>query len=663
MGIPLRALIVEDSADDIDLLLMHLRRSEYDVIHQTVDDAASMRKALDEQPWDVILCDHALPRFSSDVALSLVKERQLDIPFIIVSGAIGEEHAVSAMKTGCHDYVMKNNLARLVPAIERELRERHVRRERRMAEEALLESEARFVQVMDSLSIVFFSITAEGNRVLLILGPVHQVLGYDRGAFTADPNLAWKIIHPDDVERIRWVHAEGIKTLKPFDLEYRIIHGQSRRDVWVYQRVVPIAHEGGNVVRRDSVLMDITAQKQAEEEREKMQAQLFHAQKLESIGVLAGGIAHDFNNLLTIISGNAQYLASSLKLDAEHLAVIRDIETAAASAAEMTRSLQSFSRPAKPQVRYVDANTLVQDVYRLLRRMMPSTIDFQLDLDGTPCTAAVDPAQLQQVLVNLCVNARDAMPTGGLLTIQTRHTGRDSLPTPPRRAPAPETYVCITVTDTGCGMDAETLRQVFDPFFTTKPLDRGTGLGLSIVYRIVMMHDGEVHATSQPGQGSSFSLFFPAVDIVTSDEASSEIPPALGRERILVVEHEDMIASLIRTVLESRGYRVTLAPDPDRAIEMCDRNPEGFDLAIVSYGLPHTTGDRCLAALQRIAPRIKGILTTGSDIDEADLSAPDCQVLYKPFSMAAIARMVRDVLDGARDDFDEDGTTEREDGK
>jgi two-component system, cell cycle sensor histidine kinase and response regulator CckA len=661
MGTPLRALIVEDSPDDIELLLIHLRRSGYDVSYQTVDDPAAMGKALAEQPWDIILCDHAMPHFSSDLALAMVKEKHLDIPFIIVSGAIGEEHAVNAMRSGCHDYVMKSNLARLVPAIQREMRDAHVRSERRLAENALRDSEARFLQVIDSLSIVFFSIEADTNRVLLIMGPVHEVFGYDRAAFTATPDLLWTITHPDDADHVREAYAAGVASLKPFDLEYRIMHGQHHRAAWIYQRVVPIPDAAGNAIRHDSVVMDIAEQKQAEEEREKMQAQLFHAQKLESIGVLAGGIAHDFNNLLTIISGNAQYLSKTLPLDAEQAAVIKDIETAAANAAEMTRSLQAFSRPAKPQIRYADANKLVQDVYRLLRRMIPTTIDFQLELDESPCTIAVDTAQLQQVLVNLCVNARDAMPTGGLLTIQTGHVNRDSLPTAPRKISSSDTYVRIAVTDSGSGMDTDTLRQAFDPFFTTKPLDRGTGLGLTIVYKIVMAHDGVIHVNSEPGHGAVFEVFFPAADVAPADETSMQMPPAQGQERILVVEHEEMVASLIRTILESRGYHVTLTHDPHRAIEICRSNRVPFDLAIVGYGLPHMTGDRCLASLQQATPDLKGILTTGYDINEADLAGMDCQILYKPFSMPAIARMVRDVLDGAPGES-EVGDSSEEDG-
>ncbi len=648
MGIPLRALIVEDSPDDIDLLLMHLRRSGYDVSHQTVDDPRSMQKALSDQSWDVILCDHAMPQFSSDMALSMVKERHLDIPFIIVSGAIGEEHAVNAMRLGCHDYVMKNNLARLVPAIQREMREAAGRRDRRAAETALRESEARFFQVIDSLSIVFLSIEAGTGRVLLLMGPVHDLCGHERVAFLSSPSLLQEITHPEDAGRVRDAFCTGLASLKPFDLEYRIIHAQHHHSVWVYQRVVPIPDGAGHLIRHDSVVMDITEQKQAEEEREKMQAQLFHAQKLESIGVLAGGIAHDFNNLLTVISGNAQYLSTTLKLDGEQASIIKDIITAAANAAEMTRSLQAFSRPTKPQIRYADANKLVQDVYRLLRRMMPSTVDFQLDLEPADCTIAVDPAQLQQVLVNLCVNARDAMPAGGKLTVQTRHVVRERLPAPPRRSSPADTYVCIRVSDTGCGMDGETLRQAFDPFFTTKPLDRGTGLGLSIVYRIVMAHEGEIYVTSQPGRGATFDIFFPATEMQVADETTGQIPAAQGQERILVVEPEEMIASLIRTILESRGYQVVSAPDPERAIDLCHSAARPFDLAMVAHGLPRMTGEKCVAILQRMCPNLKCVLTTGSDLDEAALAEIDCQVLYKPFSMPAIARIVRDVLDGAQ---------------
>jgi len=641
----LRALIVDDSPDDVELLLLHLRRSGYEVTHQAVDTSEAMRQALEDQTWDVILCDHAMPRFSSGAALALTKEMSLDIPFIIVSGAIGEESAVEAMRAGCHDYVMKNNLARLAPAIQRELREADTRRERKRAEEALRVSQAHLAQVVESLPVVLFSREAETSRLLLIMGAIHEVFGYDREEFLNNPELGLKSIHPDDAQRVAKTFKEGLTDMMPFDLEYRVIHGQRNEPVWVFQHVVPIAGEDGTLSRYDGVILDITEQQKAKQEHDKMQAQLLHAQKLESLGVLAGGIAHDFNNLLTVISGNTQYLGKTLSLTPDQADILKDIETATMNAAEMTRSLQVFSRPTQPQTRTIDANQLIDDVYRLLHRMIPATIDFQLDHDAQACPIEVDPGQMQQVLVNLCVNARDALAGGGLLEIQTQQMGRDALPATVKNQLDSQRCVRIRVADSGTGMSEETRQRVFDPFFTTKPLDRGTGLGLTIVYKIVQAHNGAIDLTSKPGKGTQFDIFFPLTTEAPVDKSKEPVPGARGEERILVVEDEQMVASLLKTVLESRGYSITIAEEPGTAIKLIRAGDPPFDLAILDYSLPQMTGDHCLAECRQTHPDLKAILITGYDVNEEDLVASSCLIVRKPFSVPLIAQTVRQTLD------------------
>ncbi|MCP4247400.1 MAG: response regulator, partial [bacterium] len=280
----------------------------------------------------------------------------------------------------------------------------------------------------------------------------------------------------------------------------------------------------------------------------------------------------------------------------------------------MTRSLQAFSRPRKPQIRHIDTNALVEEVYRLLRRMIPATIDFQLDLDPHPCTVEVDPAQMQQLLVNLCVNARDAMPTGGTLVIQTCRVGPESLPALAKLEPVADRYARVRVSDDGCGMDAETLRRIFDPFFTTKTLDRGTGLGLAIVYQIVEAHRGVTDVASTPGKGTHFDIFFPVVAPTAPAEAADQILATVGEERILVVDDEHMVGSLLRTVLANRGYDVRVARRPEEALEIVRSASPPIDLALVDYTLPGMTGDRCLGELRRAQPGLKAILITGYDL-------------------------------------------------
>lgn len=382
--------------------------------------------------------------------------------------------------------------------------------------------------------------------------------------------------------------------------------------------------------------------KRAELEHQRLEAQLQNAQRLESLGILAGGIAHDFNNLLTIITCNAQFLHQTLHLDSGQETAIQDIETAAANATEMTKSLLAFSRPTKPQVRPVNVNELTTEIHRFLRRVFPATIEFRLDLAVQPIVVAVDPGQMQQVLINLCLNARDAMPTGGTLDVQTRHVRRVELPAHLQAGAAADTLVRIRVEDSGMGMDADTLRQIFDPFFTTKSKDRGTGLGLAIVYKIVEIHQGLIDVDSKPGQGSRFDVYFPAVQ--PEVERGPDPSTARGHERILILDDEDMIASLMKTLLESRGYQAVVTTRPEQALDLA-RSSDGFDLAVVDFHMPNMTGDVCLTALREIQAGLPAILITGDSAAVADKTDQLTRLLAKPFTANALAGVVREMLD------------------
>ncbi len=383
--------------------------------------------------------------------------------------------------------------------------------------------------------------------------------------------------------------------------------------------------------------------KQAELEHQRLEAQLQSAQRLESLGILAGGIAHDFNNLLTIITCNAQLLHSTVQLDKAQKTALQDLETAAAHATEMTRSLLAFSRPSKPQARPLDINVLISDFHRFLRRVMPATIEFLLETDPQPCVISVDPGQMQQVLINLCVNARDAMPAGGTLTIQTRHVARRDLPSHLKPRTEDDEFVCIRVIDTGTGMDADTLRLIFDPFFTTKPKDRGTGLGLAIVYKLVEVHKGLIDVASQVGKGTQFDIYFPVAQPLP--EPQPDATAAHGKEHVLILDDEEMIASLMKTLLESRGYQVTVAHRPENALEFARTTGQNLDLAIIDYNMPTMTGDVCLAEIRRGHPDLHAILITGDAAAIADKADAVTQVLAKPFSANTLAVMVREMLD------------------
>lgn len=382
MSQSIRVLLIEDSEDDAELLLLAMKAGGYEPIVERVDTAAAMRAALGKQAWDLVLSDHSMPQFSGPAALALLQESGLDLPFIIVSGAIGEETAVAAMKAGAHDYVMKGNLARLLPAIERELREAAGRRERRRAEEALRRSEE----------------------------------------------------------------------------------------------------------------------------------QLRQAQKMEVLGRLAGGIAHDFNNLLMVILGCAEILEIHLG-DTNPLSEhATEIHKAVDRGASLIRQLLAFSRRQVLQTRVLDLNAVIANMEEMLRRLIGKTIELCTILHPALDYVNADPGQLEQVIMNLAVNASDAMPEGGSLTLETANVELGEAYTPQHGKVTPGCYVRLAVHDIGMGMDPATQAHLFEPFFTTKEPGRGTGLGLATVYGIVQQSGGCIDVESAPGCGATFTIYLPRVE-------------------------------------------------------------------------------------------------------------------------------------------------------
>lgn len=516
---------------------------------------------------------------------------------------------------------------------------------RKRAEQALRQSEARLRQVVESLPIILTSRDATSGRYTLAIGAVQEILGYPQRQFLENPDFILDIAHPQDVEMLRVALRENPAPPRPFEVEFRVRHGSDGRTVWLHLQAVPICDEESNLLRIDSILADVTREKQIAEQREQLESRLQQAHKLESLGILAGGIAHDFSNLLTIISGNLQYLNEALRLGPAEGKALTDMEAAVRNAMDMTRSLQAFSRPTRPQIVPTDANRLIQEVYRFLRRLMPVRIEFRYTPESLPCVVAADPAQLQQVLINLCINARDAMKGHGRLEIRTRRVKLEELPARLRAEAEEREYVEISVTDTGCGMDTETLDHAFDPFFTTKPKDQGTGLGLAIVYRIVRGHRGLIDVVSEADRGTDFRVYFPQAESAPpKPEAPAKI--SRGTERVLVVDDDQMIASLIKTVLERNGYEVAVAHKPEEAMSLA-RASSDLRLVVMDYELPEMTGGQCLQHLREISPQLEAVLITGYELREDELGLEHVRILQKPFSSHSVIEAVREALNGS----------------
>ncbi len=521
----LRVLIVEDSEDDMLLVLRALRRGGYAVDYRCVDTAEAMHAALDYQIWDVVIADYTLPAFSAPEALQLLQAHAQDLPFIIVSGTIGEETAVAAMKAGAHDYLTKGNLARLVPAVARECREAQERRKRHQAEQALRESEAR----------------------------MHQ-----------------------------------------------------------------------------------------------LEAQLLRAQRMESMGTLASGVAHDFNNILTPILAAAQLLPLKLVgLEERDRYLLQLIEDSAKRGADLVKQILAFARGVEGKRISLQVGHLLAETAQVARQTFPKEIVIQTDIPSDIALVVADATQLHQVFMNLCINARDAMPYGGQIHLTIANTMLDQADRETNLEAHAGAYVLITVTDEGVGVAPELLERIFDPFFTTKEVGKGTGLGLSMVLGIVKSHGGFVTVHSEIARGTQFKVYLPAA-AASVDRVVEDLRPLAGQgELILVVDDEVLIQQVTQTSLEAHHYRVLLAGDGAAAIACYAEHQADVSVVLMDIMMPSVDGLTAIRTLQKINPQVKVIATSGllANGQITDEMTPVVKAfLPKPFTARELLSTLQTVL-------------------
>src|SRR3989475_149706 len=500
-----------------------------------------MLAALEREHWDLVVGDHSMPAFSSTAALALLRERDLDVPFICVSGTISEDQAVATMKAGASDYFAKGQLKRLLPAIERELREAKARA-------ALRASEASYGTLVEHAPVGIYRSTPQG-KVLSANGAVVRMLGYDSAAEVLRLDMA-RDVYADPAERQRLVDRDTYTDRQYDDVEAT----WKRKDghLLTVQLSVRAVRDGtGHVEYYETFVRDVTDQR-------RLQQQLLQSQKMEAVGRLAGGIAHDFNNLLTVITSYSDLLLEDLGTDDPKRSDVEQVRKAADGAAALTRQLLAFSRQQVVEPRVVSLNAVVESLQKILHRVLGE--DVELATTPGPDLGAVraDVGQLEQVLMNLAVNARDAMPTGGKLTIETGNVEHDPAFARGHGAAAVRQFVMLAVTDTGVGMDEVTKARIFEPFFTTKAPGKGTGLGLATVYGIVQQSGGFIWVYSEPGHGTTFKIYLPQVEAPLEGRAVGAAPGDLprGTETVLLVEDAAAVRAVTRQVLERQGYTV-----------------------------------------------------------------------------------------------------------
>ncbi len=478
-------------------------------------------------------------------------------------------------------------------------------------------------------------------RFLEINEAALKLYGYTRSEFLAlrieDLQL------PEETPRVLEAVQHPQTALQPVECRHRLKNG-NLVDIEISTHDIPYGRQHKAVL---VVMINVTGRKQLE-------AQLLQSQKMEAVGMLAGGIAHDFNNLLTIISGYSQLLLSSLPPSDRNRSAVEQILKAGERAAALTRQLLAFSRRQTAQLKVLDLNLLVGSMAVMLRRLIGEDIDLRLELGSDLGQVSADPGQIEQVIMNLAVNSRDAMPKGGTLTIHTGNVDLDENYTGTHTRVKAGSYVMLSVSDTGVGMDDQTRSRLFEPFFTTKQQGRGTGLGLSIVFGIVRQAGGNVEVTSEPGVGTMVKIYLPrkAPQAVTAETEAPAARTERGTETILLVEDEEMVRKLVRETLEQEGYQILEAAGPGQAWKICAEYERPIQLMITDMVMPKESGRALAARLATIRPDMKVLYMSGYTDTEAFGAGgtPPDEFLQKPFTPTALVNKVRSVLKPANND-------------
>jgi two-component system, cell cycle sensor histidine kinase and response regulator CckA len=663
----LRILILEDHAPDAEIVTTKLRSSGFDPEWKHVMNERDFVSTLPEG-WDLILADFALPQFNALRALAILREQDSTIPLIVVTGAVGEEVAVECIKQGAADYLLKDRLSRLPSAVRQALEQKRLREESAAAHLALQEKEQRFHTLIDN-----------GSNSTLLLNRAGEVIHSYNDLFAGGPYacrnfLEWMV--EDDRAGVRqmWERLpDAIQTV-----QFRISSGDMR---WL-EAVCNDLSETPCVQAIVVHYRDVT-------ERHELEDQLRQSQKMEAVGQLAAGLGHDLNNLLTIIGGYSDLSKRHQGLPEQVQKGLSEIQDACKRATRLTRELLAFSRKRDSKPRALDCNRSLQELAPLLKSLLREDIAMQFNLQEGLSLVEVDEGDLGQIVMNLVINARDAMPGSGTLTIETRDTSsvassvgdgcerngcernrsernrseRDGCERDGCERNGSERNGCerngcgpqvmLAIRDTGSGMSPEVQRRIFEPFFTTKDVGRGTGLGLSTVYAIVTNASGHLALESKVGEGSTFRVFFPRAEGLLESEAAipARLSQGVARETILLVEDDNGVRDLIDAILRPQGYRIIAACNGAAAMEAWNSTREPIDLLLTDIRMPGVKGTELARILRAKRPDLKVLFIsghTGMEAAHEQESLEGACLLAKPFSVETLCQKVREVIGAGR---------------
>jgi PAS domain S-box-containing protein len=513
--------------------------------------------------------------------------------------------------------------------------------DRKQAEVALRESEERFRELAELMPQTVFEMDLEG-KLTFVNRNAFNYFGYTQQDFKIGLN-AFDMIIPVDRDRAKDNIAKILRGEKSGINEYKAL--RKNGDTFpVMVHSAPILREGKPIGLRGFII-DITDRKQAEEERRKLETQFQQAQRFEALGTLAGGIAHDFNNLLMNIQGNTSLMLFDIEDAHPHCEPLKNIEKQVKSGAQLTRQLLGYARKGKYFVKPLNLNQIVvesADTFGRTRKEITINLEFEEDL----YTVEADQGQIEQVLLNLFVNAADAMPIGGTLLLKTKNVTHQNINSP-HYEPLPGSYVQLTITDTGSGMDKQTLGRIFDPFFTTKEMGRGTGLGLASVYGIIKSHDGYIDVESEKDHGTTFTIFLPASEKELEDDSESAAKIIKGSGTILIVDDEAIVLDVGVNMLEKLGYKVLEATNGKEAIDVFEKNKESVKMVILDIIMPDMGGGEAYDKIKAINPQVRVLLSSGYSVDgqAIELLERGCDgFIQKPFTMQELSGKIRQIM-------------------
>jgi PAS domain S-box-containing protein len=631
-------LHLEDNKLDAELIRSRLEEAGIHCRMKVVECREDFESSLEAGGYDLIFSDFTLPSYDGEAALQLCLRKCPDVPFIYISSTIGEESAVKAVLKGATDYILKSNLSRLPAAVIRALRESEAQREEKRLQEALHRSEAKYRRIVETTQEGIWAIDARG-RTEFVNARLSTMLGY-----TLEEMLGHKpveFVFPEDISE---AETELERQLQGFR---NVMEARFRRkdgaEVWSTLATTPIM-EGGRFQGGLATLIDIT-------DRKKLESQFLQSQKMETIGHLAGGIAHDFNNIVQVILAYAQFIEKNAEVGSTTAKDVEKIITAAQRASDLSHQLLTFSRRTQMAMGDFDIRPLIKELAIMLERTFPSSFEINFGLEENLPTIWADPTQVYQVLMNLCVNARDAMPNGGKLKIAAqRETVREGDRPTVMGAP-PGKYVVVSVADTGTGIAPEHIDRIFEPFFTTKEVGKGTGLGLSACYGIMRQHEGCLLCDSIVGKGTTIRAYFPQstlgparVEIVSAKLKTSSV----GQETILVADDQADIRFFIERSLSKWGYSVITATDGKEAIDLFVAHGGNIDLVLLDLQMPRLDGLACAETILAKSVGKKILLMTGfadEDIRNRVASMGVVGIVQKPITHDQLAIIVRQTLD------------------